>query len=81
MKTIARQEIPTDASCLLLLTFPFVYDTGASGKKEVRVSYCKRPKKAVIRADEKTPSLRDFLKKLFAVLLPDLRVDSEVIFI
>lgn len=45
---------------LLLLTFPFVYDTGASGTKEMRVSYFKRPKKAVIRADEKTPSLRDF---------------------
>lgn len=31
---------------LLLLTFLFVYDTGASGTKEMRVSYWKRPKKA-----------------------------------
>lgn len=31
---------------LLLLTFLFVYDTGASGTKEMRVIYWKRPHKA-----------------------------------
>lgn len=41
---------------------------------------CKRPKKVVIRADEKTPSLRDFFL-LFPVFLPGLRLDSEVLFI
>lgn len=31
-------------NALLLLTFQFVYDTGASGRKEMRVIYWKKPK-------------------------------------
>lgn len=31
-------------NALLLLTFQFVHDTGASGRKEMRVIYWKRPK-------------------------------------
>lgn len=45
---------------LLLLTFLFVYDTGASGTKEMRVVYWKRPKKAFNIADEKPQVLGTF---------------------
>lgn len=31
-------------NALLLLTFQFVYDTGGSGRKEMRVIYWKKPK-------------------------------------
>lgn len=61
-RLLQDRKFPLMSHALLLLTFPFVYDTGASGTKEIRISYCKRSKKAVIRDDKKTPSLRDFKK-------------------
>lgn len=50
---------------LLLLTFLFVYDTGASGTKEMRVVYWKRPKKAFNIADGKPQVLGTFLLNIY----------------
>lgn len=79
-RLLQDRKFPLMPHALLLLTFPFVYDTGVSGTKEIRISYCKRPKKAVIRADKKPQVLGTF-KKLFAMLPPGLRLDSELLFI
>lgn len=52
---------------LLLLTFPFVYDTGASGTKEMRVSYCKGLRKLSLELMKKPQVLGTFIICNFAV--------------
>jgi len=64
---------------LLLLVFLFVYDTGPSGTKELRVIYWKRPNKALSIADEKNTSLRLFCI-IFTILISGLRLDREIPF-